>query len=332
MLQRPTFTNSSIRAPDIGRVRTLVPEPIDRDPWVLYHCTTNLSAEKIETMGLVADRSTTHSETLRQVLTIYRNIGWCGRNGAGYPVLRGFSHRRNNGIGAPPFYLSAFSRRSLVYALQEFAGGETAAGLRAAHEDLVQFCEDENLRLEHLVRATRECIGIVQQGGLPIRVIAPDCDWIRAKLEGVREALEALAALPASVTHGLLYAVQITEDDIPHLSYSPAAGFEMYRPIAATRIRHRVQITEPAAIPLYCDPEIALAEIWRDKHPAGPIARIAAHGAKRDVGRTDRHRQVLESFDAAAGHDLGCEIGMKHGTEDVRRALLADPTQRTPTW
>jgi len=73
-------------------VESLFSPAISSDSWVLYHATTSVAEERIDTEGLIP--SLDHDVTLIKLIKVFRAMNWAGENGAGYPVLRGFSLQR----------------------------------------------------------------------------------------------------------------------------------------------------------------------------------------------------------------------------------------------
>lgn len=215
---------SRISARDIPTLPALVPEHVDSNPWILYHATTGALSELIERDGFVARDDNVFPDAIRLLLTIYHSIGWHGVSTSGYAVLRGFSFLRNHTSTARPVYFTTYGHRSPIYARPDFAGGETARAVRHAYRDLLRNVNDSALRAQHLADKRRECIELVKKDGLPIRVIAANLDWVKMKLDEVSRLYQRLEALEKAGKPGVIYAVEFTDDDIPHISFVRPPG------------------------------------------------------------------------------------------------------------
>lgn len=323
---------SRISARDIPALPALVPEHLDRNPWILYHATTGALSEVIEREGFVARDDTVFSDAIRRLLTIYHSIGWHGVSTSGYAVLRGFSFLRNHTSQERPIYFTTYGHRSPIYARPDFAGGETARAIRHAYRDLLRYVNESALRAQHLADKRRECIDLVKKDGLPIRVIVPNLDWVTAKLNEVAPLYQRLDALEKSGQPGVIYAVEFTADDIPHLAFRQATGAAMFRAVPASRIRHKVEIADASEISARCDAHLAMREMWREKDVAGLIARIAEQGGK-ELAQADwenGQRALASLFDPAGGTDEGYDLAAQHGTPAVRSWLAQQREARQP--
>ena len=322
-----------ISAREIPTLATLVPDHIDRNPWVLYHATTATLSDEIERGGFLACDGTVHAEAIRQLLTIYHSIGWSGVSAGGYAVLAGFSFLRNHSSADRPVFFTAYAHRSPIYAHPDFSGGETAHAIRHAYRDLMAFLKQPALREQHLNRKRDECISLVCSGGLPIRVITADLSWLKAKLEAIEPLFRRLAAMENSGNPGVIYAVEFTPEDLPHLVYQWSNGVSIYRPVLPSRIRHKVEILEPFEISAFADGNRVRRELWRESAEGGLLAELKKHGGRRLSEQEFSNgsapiRQAL--FEASGGTDQGMEIALKYGSSGVRMALLKNPLARRP--
>lgn len=112
-------------------IESLFPQAITSDSWILYHATSSIAEERIDTEGLIP--SADHDAMLIKLIKVFRAMNWAGENGAGYPVLKGFLLQR---ASLPNLYFRESSTRSLLYAKRDFAGGETARAMYHALEEL----------------------------------------------------------------------------------------------------------------------------------------------------------------------------------------------------
>ncbi len=311
-------TRISARA--IPTLPTLVPEHLDRNPWILYHATTSALSQAIERDGFIGREDTAMPAAIRKLLTIYHSIGWHGVSTAGYAVLRGFSFIRNHTSSERPVYFTAYAHRSPLYAQPDFAGGETARGIRHAYRDLVRYLNEPALREEHLEQARAECIELVKKDGIPIRVVTANLEWMQTRLDELTDVYRRLDALERSGMPGVIYAVEFTPDDLPHIVYRWSCGAAVYRAIPADRIRHKVEILDAEEIDAWTDGHRSLREMWRDEAPNGLLAQLAAHGGKK-LGdeEWENAQQTLDALiDRAGGTDEGMDLAERYGSPAVK--------------
>src|SRR5688572_25036647 len=82
----------------------LFPEPVGTDPWVAFHGTSGVNAERIEREGLVQGQvHVAHSE-LQAIADIYDWMMWHGVNNGGYAVLKPWSIDHDHRHGTSPIF------------------------------------------------------------------------------------------------------------------------------------------------------------------------------------------------------------------------------------
>ena len=119
---------------------------LEDDGWVLYHATTSIAEDDIESNGLKANCSSRFDDQTLRVIRIFRAMNWDGVSDAGYSALRNFSLHR----GAPnELYFREESTRSLIYSHGDFCGGETVRALHHALVDLQIYVDRPEIREQH---------------------------------------------------------------------------------------------------------------------------------------------------------------------------------------
>ena len=245
-------------------------------------------------------------------------------------MLGGFSLARNHASAERPLFFTTYAHRSPLYASPDFAGGETAHGIRHAYRDLIRFLNDSAIREQSFEKQLKECIESVRTGGLPTRVIDPDLAWLRTRLDELEPTYRRLNALENSGIPGVIYAVEFTPAEIPHLTYSWTSGVSVFCAVPASRIRHKVEITTPAEIRAECTGDRDMLEDWREGAEDGLLAALEKHGGwkqpEKDPSKLADVRMSL--FDPRGGTDRAADIVEKFGHPHVKAALESDPLRR----
>jgi hypothetical protein len=321
-----------ISAREIHTLPFLVPETLDRDPWVLYHATSSALCAEIEREGFIAREDTAHPEAIRKLLTLYASIGWHGISTGGYAVLSGFSFLRNHLSAERPIYFTTYAHRSPLYARPDFAGGETARGIRHAYRDLLRYLNEPALREQHLQKQRRECIALVQRDGLPSRVITPNLDWLRTRLTALAQVYQQLDALERTGGDGVIYAVQFAREDLPYMDYQWSNGVSVFRSIPAQRICHKVEISDSHEITATTSSDSPLRETWRDNVSEGLVAQLAAQGGMKHSEQEleNAHHALQALIDTAGGVDESLELAERYGSPAVK-AWAVQRRSLTPT-
>ena len=136
---------------------------------------------------------------------------------------------------AIPFYLAESDQRAALFGTADFAGGEKLRAVRHAISDLEEFLASHELQLKHTKRLSE----LKEAGYQPHLVQPPDFDWITKELKGLEGLKLAANSAAAEYSHGLVYAVQIEESDLPHLKRS-CMGIECTKSLPPSRIVGKV--------------------------------------------------------------------------------------------
>jgi hypothetical protein len=180
----------------------LFDETLDRDPWIAFHGTTNAFEAEIDLFGLNANRCRFTRAEIADVVALFDGVGWAGEQVGGFAVLKPWSLGFDRSSSEyPRLYLAESSYRASLYATQDFSGGETARALRYAFQDLGRYAD-----------------GLVGDG------TADQRQWVRHKLEDLSSVERTAKDLYRNHDYGVVYAVRMTADDLPHLEYSSSMG------------------------------------------------------------------------------------------------------------
>jgi hypothetical protein len=236
----PTF---DFDADTVLSAKTLFPDEIDQDSWVVYHATSSVAEPLIDEHGLPAKQYEVTAQALSQVISIFKSMNWAGQHGGGYAVLVGYSLNGDFSRGhSKPIYFREHSTLPLVYATREFAGGETVRGIRYAMQDLNQYLHDRNLQTTHYESQKSKCIDAVRNGCLPDRVVRVDVDWLSRQLKELQTVQQRCEELREQYSHGVVYAIKMTEVDLPFLSYDGGMGIRCWSNLSANRIVAKARI------------------------------------------------------------------------------------------
>ena len=322
----PRFPTTRISARELDELSTLVPESLEKDPWVIYHATSSARSADIESHGFVAGADTELLAAAQQTLCIFESIDWVGKDLGGYRVLKNFTAAR---LTRPDVYFSIHSKRSLVYASPDFAGGETMHAFRRAYRDLELFFANEEMRENEIQCRRSEAISLIRMGALPSRVVTPNLDWLSQQLKALRPFFDRFWRIRELHTHGVLYAVRIVPDDVPLLAFKYDSGFAYSGRMHAERIMHKVVLSDSEALERHVNSGGAfLAHAWREKNVDG-LVRAIQQSAQGRPGQNQANTQtdtkrVID--DRAVAFDETDSLVKQYGGTDLVRAWA---TQRT---
>ena len=233
------------RGLDLAMQSGLFEPTIERDPWIHYHATSSLSETSIDGKGIEWTKGLYTAQEVRDVVGVFDSINWVPDQLGGYSVLKAYSLGSDfQGSDHKPTYFRERAMRSLCYATKEFAGGETARGLRLALRDLDRYSTDESLRAEHYERSRSYAISQAQQGQVPSRVIRVNCVWLQEVVAGFADLRKRCEDYEQRYEHGVVYAVRFTREDVPWLTWCGASGLRCYKPLPKERIVDKVRITD----------------------------------------------------------------------------------------
>jgi hypothetical protein len=231
--------------------KPLFTEEIEFSPNILFHGTSSLFEDKIDSSGLRYTTRAYNKNDLDFILASFEGIWWGGKANAGLPVLASYSREDfNRGDGSTkPVFLAETSARAGLYSIRDYAGGETARAIRAAVRDLTDYCSDLDVRLEALKDAWRSRVGSVKAllpshladqnlDQLELRSLhdvwiavkdklpasnapepASDIAWLYKRMPELRQIGDKAEALLKEHTHGIVYAVRLHEEDLEKMKW-----------------------------------------------------------------------------------------------------------------
>jgi hypothetical protein len=198
----------------------LFDETLDGDPWIAFHGTTNTFESEIDRFGLNANRCRFTRVEIADVVALFEGVGWAGEQGGGFAVLKPFSLDFDRSSSEHPrLCLAESSYRASLYATQDFSGGEAARALRYSFQDLGRYAD-----------------GLVGNG------TADQRQWVRHKLEDLSSVERTAKHLYQNHEYGVVYAVRMTADDLPHLKYDSSMGVIASMALSPDRLLAKVAI------------------------------------------------------------------------------------------
>lgn len=206
----------------------LFPASIADDDWVAYHGTSSLFEDCIEREGISPASSAASDELVAAVVSVYREMEWCGEHGGGYRVLQAytpFASERGH-----PVWLAESSCRAMLYATSDFAGGEIVRGVRHAIGDLQEYLVNPAMRTRHEE----------QLQYLDVTARSTYLPWLSARVEKIIPHVSRLP--PHSNVGGLVYAVKFEEADLSRLDWNHGQGLMCKGTITPDRLVGKVRI------------------------------------------------------------------------------------------
>ena len=187
------------------------------DPWVLYHGTSSIFETQIDSDGLRPSGGLPICQSdVEALINVFRLLGWPGDDPGGYGVLGSYSRMRHQ-ASKWRCCLTSYPNRGLLYAMRDFAGGETARACRRAFPDLDRFLADASARQNWI--AERRSGSLWSPFALPPTAAE---DYHPDTLAAAREAVSSLAALRKIVneaankhSYGVVYAIRLQLRDMP---------------------------------------------------------------------------------------------------------------------
>jgi hypothetical protein len=218
--------------------------------WLAFHGTSSVNEDEIDKTGIRGSHLFTASE-ISNLVSIYRNINWCGQRTGGFGVLASFTWSRTIGLSVRPVYLSDYPERCLLFSTKNFAGGETARAIRLAIEYLVDYSEDEKLREKHYRFQRHECEDLVAQGANPSPIIEVNLNWLCSKVIDLQALYTKASDLRNRHQWGVVYAIRFSPDDLKGLADGRSEGIQAFEVIPPEKLvaKARVhQLTEELAM------------------------------------------------------------------------------------
>jgi len=205
-----------LTAEELIGCEALFPPEIENDRWVLYHATSSVAEQQVDSEGLKW-KSTTYSRSdIGQLVSIFQSMNWNGIHLAGMPVLVPFT--QNGDFGSEdrkPIYFDIDGRAAApYYTTRDCAGGETARAVRYAMADLELYLEDESVRNQPPV----------------------DLDWLRDSIAALSDLRKRCFDIQETYKYGIVYAVRFVPDDLESLTYHDSMGIRCFRELPADRI------------------------------------------------------------------------------------------------
>jgi len=248
----------------------------DNDLWVAFHGTSNHVEEQIDKEGFLWKKSPYTRSEIDTVLNVFKKLHWAGSIKDGYLVLATYTQYDFNSSSSgksKPISFAVISQKSLLYASQVRAGGETTSALRYAFEDLnnylnnIEFRQKQLWKLWHHLKdsiqglhipksyypASKEKIQFAhvkslwdyyQHNGIK-KIMSPaggylsepiefSTKWLNKEIQKLQAIRNRCNYYYETFTHGVVYAVKLFENDLPYLKYGSNITANM--PISPKRI------------------------------------------------------------------------------------------------
>jgi hypothetical protein len=212
--------------------RRLFPDEIEDDDWTIYHGTSGFNTESIECHGFDASHVHITSEQVRQVVAVFKEMGWFGEDQGGFGVLNGFSLGHDLATtDKTPIFFAETSIRALLYGCRDWAGGEKNRAIRRALNDLDRYLLYPEVRKSH-----QETLAAYGEGNLD----NVDLAWLQRKVDDLFDIRQLVHETFRRHKHGLVYALRVTQDDLKDLLFNNSMGIESVTQIPADRILSKV--------------------------------------------------------------------------------------------
>lgn len=216
------------------------PIEIENDPWVMYHGTSCFNEESIELDGFASGAGLVSRDEIQQVVDIFDKMRWSGLNGQSLAVLKPFSLMHDFGDGRKnPVYFAETSKRAVLYASRDFAGGEKLRALRNSIHQLQCYLDEPDVRQAHWRYMKGEYDFLVANNGMNPEASCPveiDLTWLSSQLSslsGIRDlAFDSLE----HHTYGVVYAIKLDDSDLDAFEYNTHMGIELTKQIASSKI------------------------------------------------------------------------------------------------
>ena len=231
---------------DLQRLRKdflLFPDQFENDPWVMYHGTSGFNADSIERDGFGSGTAGDLRVGMERIARAFETLNWRGLDGSSYAVLKPFSLSCDFGESdVNPVYFAETSRRAVLYASRDFAGGEKLRTVRRCLEQLSQYAERTDIRQEHHEQLNDEYCRFAEAGnGATVPATDVDLCWLEDELALLKRDFAAAFEADLQHSHGVVYAVRANESDLKHLKLS-AMGIKSEATIPPERIVGKVII------------------------------------------------------------------------------------------
>ncbi|WP_347140243.1 hypothetical protein [Paracoccus sp. SSK6] len=196
----PVYKPSAITTVEIA---TQIPADFRDDHWVVYHGTSGFQADIIEREGFDPKKHFDVKGLIDRVVKVYEEIGWWGEHRNGFPVLKSFSSFDYEHGSDGAVFFAIHPNQALLYATDQFHGGEKATALRLAIEDLRSRLKNAEKGMDDLSDAN---VALIQ-------------DFFSETDDTGIVAHKAQQSTP-----GVLFAVRLTDKHLPYLDYNGHMG------------------------------------------------------------------------------------------------------------
>ena len=232
----------------------LFPVHIREDPWILYHGTSNLYEERIDSTGLLPKVDHFSLSEIQSVLNIFVELNWDGMPGSGsrstlepFTLNYDLSHAKGK-----PVYLAESANRALVYASAEMAGGEAAYAVRASFRDFDAYLSDATVRQKHfeLVRSEIEYLTRMNASASSIPSLPEgDLAWLKYRLHRLNDIRRRADGAFKSFQYGVIYAIRFEESDLTNLEWAGGMGVLAFSPISKPKLVSKAIVTSRPDVP-----------------------------------------------------------------------------------
>nr|AIF19788.1 hypothetical protein [uncultured marine group II/III euryarchaeote KM3_87_G01] len=127
---------------------------------ILFHGTTSICEENILNNGLTSNLSDNSIlSTITSIIEQFEKMAWAGDDAGGFLVLKYYSKESDyRKSGKKPIFFKHELSTACLYATIDFAGGESSRAIRKSLSDLEKYCNNDELRSEHLQKLWRKLV------------------------------------------------------------------------------------------------------------------------------------------------------------------------------
>ncbi len=199
----------------------LFPKEITGNGNILYHGTSSYFEKQIEKDGLKWSDKVYTKKDIQEICTIfqsiykdiYQKISLIGS----YHILQPYSLEddfKDNDV--KPIYFAETSYRAMMYAMPNYAGGETIKGIRNSFQDLMKYVSHIDGKKEYQ-------------------------DIVRVFLDFKQPLFNNVKAVHDNHQYGIVYAVLFEDSDEPILKSAGPGGFYSYE-VSVEKIVGKVKV------------------------------------------------------------------------------------------
>ena len=247
-------------------------EEIHDNNWIVFHGTSSIFEERILAQGLSWKENNHYSiSVVDSIVNQYEKMYWFGEDTGGFAVLKPFSlvgdFRKSD---SKPIFLAEEASSAITYASKDFAGGETARAIRKSLSDLEKYCINPKLRSNHLQKlwkallpdpswyhALPEYLRDINENTVTPEyyseawnaihskapIMAKQLPPTAPKIDSIQEFLIQMEEIANKANnainqheYGVIFAIELTEDDLQSMEHWGAGGIVSYRLIPPQKI------------------------------------------------------------------------------------------------